>query len=98
MSKPAAGWKPDLYVLARFLEHLWRRDEPILKTRLQVTAGVNYDVFGRYLVWMQDRDLVILETAPDRHDRVILTPKGQEAYRKLVQWIREIVQGKMPGD
>jgi predicted transcriptional regulator len=88
--------RPDLYVVARFLECLWREDEPMLKTRLQVAANVNYDVFTRYLEWMCTRDLASLENSADGHERVALTPKGREAYRKLVQWINEVVEGRFP--
>lgn len=89
--------RPDLYVVARLLERLWREDGPMLKTRLQVAANVNYDVFTRYLNWMCARGLTGLEDSADGHDRVTLTPKGREAYRKLVQWINEVVQGRLPG-
>lgn len=88
---------PDLYVVARLLERLWREDEPMLKTRLQVAANVNYDVFTRYLEWLCARGLAGLETSDDGHERVALTPKGREAYRKLVQWINEVVEGRFPG-
>ena len=84
-------WRPDLYVVARLLERLWREDAPMLKTRLQVAANVNYDVFTRYLSWLLARGLVVLENSPDGHERVALTPKGYESYRKLVQWINELV-------
>lgn len=89
--------RPDLYVVARLLERLWREDAPMLKTRLQVATKVNYDVFSRYLGWMLSRGLVSLENSPDGRERVVLTPRGHEAYRKLVQWIHEVVHGKEPG-
>ena len=89
--------RPDLYVVARILERLWREETPMLKTRLQVAANVNYDVFGRYVEWMRIRGLVSMESSADGHDRVVLTAKGHEAYRKLVQWINEVVRGQMPG-
>jgi predicted transcriptional regulator len=88
--------KPDLYVVARHLERLWREDGPMLKTRLQVAAGVNYDLFTRYLEWMQSKGLVITENSDDGHERVILTVKGEEAYKKLVQWINEVIHGNLP--
>lgn len=69
----------------------------MLKTRLQVAANVNYDVFSRYLAWMVAKGLAALENSPDGHERVALTPKGYEAYRRLVQWINEVVHGRMPG-
>ena len=88
---------PDLYVVARLLECLWRHEQPMLKTRLQVAANVNYDVFIRYLDWSVERGLVSLENAADGHERVVLTAKGSEAYRKFVQWINEVVHGRAPG-
>ncbi len=69
----------------------------MLKTHLQVAANVNYDVFARYLAWMQARGLVELQQSADGHERVVLTLRGREAYRKLVQWINEVVHGRMPG-
>ncbi len=96
MSAPGMD-RPDLYVVARLLEHLWRQGEPMLKTRLQVAANVNYDVFTRYIEWMRVRGLADLEDSADGHERVALTPKGREAYRKLVQWINEVVEGRFPG-
>ena len=89
--------RPDLYVVARLLERLWRQDAPVVKTRLQVAANVNYDVFTRYLEWMKGRGLVSLENSADGHERVALTPKGRESYRTLVLWIHEIVQRSAPG-
>lgn len=97
MPDRASEWRPDLYVVARILEHLWRSRNPMLKTRLQVAANVNYDVFSRYLAWTIDRGLVVLRPSADGHDRVALTPKGQEAFRRLVQWINEVVHGRVPG-
>ena len=96
MSTIEALEKPDLYVVARHLERLWREDGPMLKTRLQVAAGVNYDLFTRYLEWMQAKGLVTMESSEDGHERVILTSKGEEAYKKLVQWINEVIHEKLP--
>lgn len=90
--------RPDLYVVARLLERLWREDAPMIKTRLQVAASVNYDVFSKYLAWMRSKGLVAVEDNPDGHERLVLTSKGAEAYRKLVQWINEVVHGRMPSE
>ncbi|OGS42017.1 MAG: hypothetical protein A3K67_00165 [Euryarchaeota archaeon RBG_16_62_10] len=89
--------RPDLYVLARMLERLWREQRPMLKTRLQVASKVNYDLFRRYLAWMDERGLVSVENCEDGHERISLTPKGLEAYRKLVQWVNEVIHRKGPG-
>ncbi|HKZ48038.1 MAG TPA: winged helix-turn-helix domain-containing protein [Thermoplasmata archaeon] len=85
--------RPDLFVVARILERLWREGEPMLKTHLQVASNVNYDVFRRYLGWMAERGLVAMEDSSRGHERVSLTAKGHEAYRRLVEWIREFAAG-----
>lgn len=96
MAGPPSLDRPDLYVVVRLLERLWREDGPMVKTRLQVAANVNYDVFSRYLAWMVSKELVRLESNPDGHERVLLTAKGADAYRRLVQWVNDVVHGRMP--
>jgi predicted transcriptional regulator len=110
MLKPGRGWrrcwgtcesmasemsKPDLYVLSRILEHLWRSKDPMLKTRLQVAANINYDVFVRYIEWMAQKGLIAFEKCPNGHDGIRLTSKGEEAYKGMVQWINEVIHGKL---
>jgi predicted transcriptional regulator len=92
----AAMDRPDLYVVARILDSLWASESPMLRTHLQVAANVNYDIFARYVEWMRERGLVRLEDSADRHVRVALTARGQEAYRKIAQWISEVVLGRLP--
>jgi len=89
--------RPDLYVLARILDSLYRANGPMLRTHLQVASNVNYDIFSRYLEWMRGKGLVGIEDSSDGHIRVALTSEGSEAYRKIVQWINEVVRGQMPG-
>ena len=89
--------RPDLYVVARLLESLWRAPEPMLKTRLQVAANVNYDVFSRYLEGMRIRGLVAVEDSVDGQERIWLTPGGHEPDRKPVPGIHQVVHGRMPG-
>ena len=89
--------RPDLYVVARILDGLWHANGPMLRTHLQVAANVNYDIVVRYLDWMAARGLVALENSADGHVRVSLTAQGHEAYRKVAQWINEVVHGRMPG-
>jgi predicted transcriptional regulator len=85
--------RPDLYVVARILERLWREPEAMLKTRLQVAVGTNYDVLSRYLDWMCERGLAAM-VEEDGHQKVLLTEEGRDSYRKLVIWINETVHGK----
>ena len=86
--------KPDLFVVARLLERLWRHHDTMLKTHLQLATNVNYDIFSRYLSWLLARGLVSLENSPDGHERVRLTLKGWEAYKRLVDWLNEFVSNQ----
>ncbi len=86
--------RPALYVVARILECLYREPGPMLRTRLQVAVGTNYDVFTRYLEWMRARELVDM-VEEDGHQKVRLTGEGAESYRRLVVWINETVHGKV---
>jgi predicted transcriptional regulator len=95
MNAPPALDRPDLYVVARLLEKLWRAENPMLKTRLQVAANVNYDIFRRYLAWMTERALVEVKDGDDGHERVELTANGTETYRKLVQLINDLIHGEV---
>lgn len=87
--------RPDLYVVARILDCLWEAESPMLRTHLQVAANVNYDILTRYLDWMDERNLIVLENSEDGHVRVALTEKGREAYRKVTQWISQVVHGTL---
>ena len=81
--------KPDLYVVARFLERLHDAEAPPRKTDLQLQVRVNYTIFQRYLAWLEARGFVRVAPGADGAERVHLTPKGRDAYRTLVAWIRE---------
>ncbi len=91
MASPA--WRPDLFLVARFLERLQDGGAAMVKTRLQVAANVNYDVFSRYLAWLESRALVVLEGGPDGRERVAITEKGRRAYCQLLEWMDEFVRG-----
>jgi len=86
--------RPDLYVVARILERLWRETDPMLRTRLQLSVGTNYDLLTKYLDWMRGRGLVTF-VEDDGHQKVMLTEQGGESYRKLVVWINETVHGRI---
>jgi predicted transcriptional regulator len=83
--------KPDIYVLSRLLDRLWKEDGPMLRTRLQVATNVSYDNLVRYLDWMVARDLILLNEGDDGHQTIALTPKGKDAYRTVVLWIKDMV-------
>jgi len=83
--------KPDIYVIARFLERIWTVGKPVKKTRLQMAVGLNYGTFKKYLIWMVDRDLLALSIEKDDAEYVGLTPKGLESYHQIVGWIKDVV-------
>lgn len=90
MSPLTSMERPDIYVLARLLERLWRENGPMMKTRLQVASNVNYDVLTKYLEWMAAKGFVTYE-ATDWHDLVCLTPAGKAAYMKILQVVGEVL-------
>jgi predicted transcriptional regulator len=93
MSSGRAMERPDIIVISRILEQLWKCSGPILKTRLQLAANLNYDILLKYLDWMQERGLVSF-VMNDDHEAVAITPKGQEAYRQLVYLLRDLLAMK----
>lgn len=44
--------RPDLYVLARFLDVLYENSQPMKKTNLQMRVGLNYPRFMEYFEWL----------------------------------------------
>ena len=86
--------KPDLYVVARFLDILYSSDTPMKRTNIQMRLGLNYPRFTEYLDWLLDHQLVAkVADGDDDAEKFALTPKGAESYHKLVDWIREMMQG-----
>jgi len=75
-------WKPDLYVLSRILEALCA-DGPTGRTKLCMKSGLNYNVFRRYLAWMQVRGLATLGPEGSEPQEVTLTQAGNEARESL---------------
>lgn len=82
--------RPDIYVLSRFLERLWLKNQPMKKTKLQMAVGLNYSQFIKYLDWMLERGLVEKVEGDDGHERIKITPKGYQAYQKLVAILKEV--------
>ena len=46
---------------------------------------------------MRGKGLIAVENSPELQVNVSLTREGGEAYRKIVQWINEVVRGRPPG-
>jgi len=80
--------KPDLYVVARFLDVLWWNRVGMKKTQLQMSVRLNYQNFLRYLEWLENHDLVKIVASDDGTDRITLSEKGIEAHKRLVEWIK----------
>jgi predicted transcriptional regulator len=85
--------KPDLYVVARFLDIMYRNGSAMKKTNIQMLLGVNYPRFIEYLDWLLKHDLVAESIDEDKSERIMLTPKGIDSYHRLVDWIKETLNG-----
>ncbi|MDA4118496.1 MAG: winged helix-turn-helix domain-containing protein [Thaumarchaeota archaeon] len=85
--------RPDLYVLARFLDTLHGNGQPMKKTNLQMRVGLNYPRFMKYLEWMVSHGFVQQKKDEDGAELYSLSPQGLDAYHRLVAWIRETMKG-----
>lgn len=83
-------WKPDLYVISRFLETLWLKQKNYKKTSLQMAVKLNYDVYMKYLSWLEEKGL-ITTYMENEHQYVKITTKGVEVYNTVVMWIKETI-------
>jgi predicted transcriptional regulator len=81
--------KPDLYVVARFLDIMYSNGSSMKKTNIQMLVGVNYPRFMEYLEWLIKHELVASSVDEDGIERIKLTPKGIESYHRFVDWIKE---------
>ena len=70
--------RPDLYVLARFLDILYD-NRHLKKTNLQMRLGLNYPRFVEYLQWMISHGLVQQQTDEDGTEIYLLSPQGYDA-------------------
>jgi predicted transcriptional regulator len=85
--------KPDLYVVARFLDIMFSNGSSMKKTNIQMLLGVNYPRFMEYLEWLLKHELVAASLDEERAERMMLTPKGIDSYHRLVDWIKETLDG-----
>ena len=84
--------RPDLYVLARFLDVLYE-NRRLKKTNLQMRVGLNYPRFVEYLDWMVSHGFVQQEKDEEGSEAYLLSQQGYDAHRRLVSWIRETMKG-----
>jgi len=80
-------------VVARFLDIMYRNGSGMKKTNIQMLLGVNYPRFIEYLDWLLKHDLVEEKIDEDKTERIVLTPKGIDSYHRLVDWIKETLNG-----
>ena len=86
--------RPDLYVVARLLDILYEQGAPMKRTNIQMRLGVNYPRFTEYLEWLQSKGFVARgESQEDGAEVYTLTGKGNDAYHRVVDWIRETMEG-----
>lgn len=83
--------RPDLYVVARFLDRLLYAEETHTKQSLQMAVRLNYDLFKSYLAFLEDRGFVRVVAQDKGSDEVRITSDGVEAHRRIVAWIREVI-------
>jgi predicted transcriptional regulator len=88
---PPKEVKPDLYVVARFLEKLVSSGGQRRKTELQMAVGLNFNVYTKYLEWLELKGLIHTMEEDERSKYISLTPKGMETYKTLVKWIKDVV-------
>jgi len=84
--------KPDLYVVARFLDIMYRNGSAMKKTNIQMLLGLNYPRFIEYLDWLSKHNLVAGSLDEEKAERIALTPRGIDSYHKLVDWIKETLE------
>ncbi|MFA5861912.1 MAG: winged helix-turn-helix domain-containing protein [Candidatus Thermoplasmatota archaeon] len=76
--------RPDLYVVARFLDRLGESPGGHLRTKLQQAVRLNYDLYRSYLSWLTTKGWVEVID-----ERVVLTKAGLDARERLLGWIRD---------
>jgi predicted transcriptional regulator len=86
--------KPNLYVVARFLDVLWWNNKGVGKTRLQMAVRLNYPAFLTYIDWLESHGLIDIQKDEKDSDKIFLSQKGKESYKKLVEWIKDTIKDR----
>ena len=86
--------RPDIYVLARFLEALWIKGLGRMKrTELQMAVQLNYNIYTKYLEFLVAKGLVS-ETEEGGERIVKITQRGVEAFKTLVDLMSQVFESK----
>jgi len=88
---PEPPRRPDLYVVARFLDRLLHDEGTHTRSSLQMAVRLNYDLFRSYLAFLEDEGFVEVEPRDDGSDHVHLKPEGARAHRRIVDRIRDVI-------
>lgn len=75
--------RPDLHLVARFLDAL--SEAPRSRSQLQRAAGVNYDIFTRYLALLMEKGYLVEEEKTVR-----LTDEGRRLRGDLGAWLTRL--------
>lgn len=81
----------DLRVVARFLDALVGpdgADRPLSRSRLQLAARVNYDIYRTYEAALVGRGLLGLDGDPAT---VTLTTRGREVRERLLRLLADVL-------
>jgi predicted transcriptional regulator len=86
--------KPDLYIVGRFLDIIYKNGSPMKKTNIQMSLRLTYPRFKEYLQWMLEHQLVVeIQEEEEKSERIMLTPKGIDSYHRMVDWISGTIGG-----
>jgi len=55
-----------------------------------MAVNLNYDVYMKYLSWLEEKELIIIYNEND-HQYVKVTTKGVEVYNTVVMWIKKTI-------
>ncbi len=57
-----------------------------------MSVRLNYQTFLKYLEWLENHGLVKVIKDDDGNDRILLSEKGIESHKRLVEWIKETMK------
>lgn len=94
---PPAG-RPDLHIVARFLDRL-AEPGPWTRSTLQRGVRLNYDLFRKYLDLLVERGWVKASRAKGsgakEKETFGLTPAGHKLRSDLVAWLEGLFGGRL---
>jgi hypothetical protein len=90
----ATPFRPDLYVVARFLDRLCEPGTAWTKSSLQSAVRLNYDQYRRYLEVLQARGWLEVGPGKGRSPAVTITKEGRAARDRLFTWLGDLFAGR----